>query len=91
LPAVPHFGDLAQVLVPAVAQLNPSGTIAFSVESGDESPYRLADSGRYVHHADHVRAVAVDAGLSVVQMEEAFQRMEYGEEVYGLYVVLRSE
>jgi predicted TPR repeat methyltransferase len=86
-----YFGNLAQVVVPAVARLSPSGTIAFSVESGDESPYRLADSGRYVHHIDHVRAVAADTGLAVVQIEEAFQRLEYGEEVYGLYVVLRRE
>ena len=86
-----YFGNLAQVIAPAAALLSPQGTIAFSVESSNEPPYRLTDSGRYVHHADHIRDIAADAGLQVVQLDEAFQRMEYGEEVCGLYVLLRQD
>lgn len=83
-----YFGDLAQVIIPAAERLTPGGFLAFSVEAADQPPYRLADSGRYVHHSEHVRAVAQQAGLAVVQLEEAYQRMEYGEEVDGVYAVL---
>jgi predicted TPR repeat methyltransferase len=85
-----YFGDLNQVVAPAARLLRPSGVFAFTVEKGARQPFALTDSGRYEHHPDHVREVARAAGLEVVQLEESFLRMEYGEEVTGLFVVLRK-
>ena len=34
------------------------------------------------------REVAAQAGLAVARMDDSFLRMEYGEEVMGLYAVL---
>ena len=42
------------------------------------------------HHPDHVREVAAQAGFELAQLNEAFLRYEYGEEVMGLYAVLRK-
>jgi predicted TPR repeat methyltransferase len=79
-----YFGDLNQVIGPASRLLNPGGVIAFSVESAAEPPYRLTDSGRYVHHREHIENVARSFGLQVT-CREAFLRMEYGNEVTALY------
>jgi predicted TPR repeat methyltransferase len=84
-----YFGDLQQVIAPAVQRLKPNGVIAFSVERADRPPYRLTDSGRYVHHVEHVEKVANDLGLRCSQ-REAFLRMEYGAEVTGLFVVMTA-
>jgi len=85
-----YFGDLRQVLVPAVSRLNPGGAIVFTLECGDRYPFRLTDSGRYAHHPDHVREVAAEAGLLVVRLEEGYLRMEYGAEVTGLFAALKK-
>jgi len=84
-----YFGDLHQVLAPAVPLLKPDGVIAFSVERADRPPYRLTDSGRYVHHLEHIEEVANDLGLQC-NHQEAFLRMEYGTEVTALYVVMTA-
>ncbi|MEZ5366802.1 MAG: methyltransferase domain-containing protein [Bryobacterales bacterium] len=85
-----YFGDLSQAVKPTAALLEPGGVMALSLEKGDESPFKLADSGRYTHHPDHVREAAAEAGLEVASLEEGFLRMEYGEEVTGLFAALRK-
>jgi predicted TPR repeat methyltransferase len=86
-----YFGDLRQVVLPAAKKLKRDGVLAFTVERGDQYPFRLTDTGRYTHHAQHVREVASEAKLHVARLEEAYLRMEYGAEVTGLFVVLKNE
>ena len=86
-----YFGDLGQVVTPAARLLADGGAIAFSVERGDEPPYRLTDSGRYVHHRQHIAEVAAASGLEIAHHREAYLRMEYGEEVIGHVVVLHAK
>lgn len=86
-----YFGDLRQVVIPSAKKLERDSVLAFTVERGDQYPFRLTDSGRYTHHAQHIREVAAEAGLHVARLEEAFLRMEYGAEVTGLFVVLKNE
>ena len=85
-----YFGDLGGIVTAAARRLVPGGLFAFSMERGNRSPFHLTDTGRYSHHPDHVRDVAAQAGLEVSQLNEAFLRYEYGEEVMGLYAVLRK-
>lgn len=85
--ALIYFGDLSQVLQPAVTRLNPGGVIAFSVEAASSPPWALTDSGRYVHHMNHIAEIAAKVGL-VAKHREAFLRMEYGKEVNALYVTM---
>jgi predicted TPR repeat methyltransferase len=84
-----YFGDLSQVVTPAARLLTPGGRIVFSVERGEGPGFKLSDSGRYVHHPDHLRAVAAAAGLELEELREGYLRMEYGEEVSGLVASLR--
>ena len=73
-----------------LGRLVPGGLFAMSMERGDRDPYFLTDTGRYTHHPDHVRDVAAKAGLAVAHINESFLRMEYGEEVMGLYAILQK-
>ena len=86
-----YFGDLRQVVIPAAKRLAPGGVLAFSVERGDQHPFRLTDSGRYTHHGQHIREAAAEAGLALACLEEGFLRMEYGEEVTAFYAALKKE
>lgn len=83
-----YFGDLAEVARAVAGRLQPGGWFAFTLERSDRHPFRLTDSGRYAHHANHVREVAAGAGLAVARLGQGFLRMELGEEVTGLYVLL---
>jgi predicted TPR repeat methyltransferase len=83
-----YFGDLSVIVAAAARRLRPGGFFAMSMERGERPPFHLTDTGRYTHHPDHVRDVAAKAGLSVARMDEAFLRMEWGEEVIGLYAIL---
>jgi predicted TPR repeat methyltransferase len=83
-----YFGDLGQIVTAAARRLKPGGYFAISMERGNRYPYHLTDTGRYTHHPDHVREVTANAGLSLTQMNESFLRMEYGDQVMGLYAIL---
>jgi predicted TPR repeat methyltransferase len=85
-----YFGDLGPIVQAAARRLVPGGLFAMSMERGDRDPYFLTDTGRYTHHPDHVRDVAAKAGLAVAHINESFLRMEYGEEVMGLYAILQK-
>jgi predicted TPR repeat methyltransferase len=85
-----YFGDLNQVVTPVARVLRPGGVFAFTVEKGEREPFTLTDSGRYQHGSAHVRDAAAAAGLRIERLEENFLRMEYGEEVTGIFVVLRQ-
>ena len=84
-----YFGDLRQVLMPAVKRLRDGGTLAFTVERGEGEPFTLTDSGRYVHGEPHIADAAADAGLRVLSVDRTVLRYEYGEAVEGLVVVSR--
>jgi len=84
-----YFGNLLQVVGPASRRLREGGFVAFSVERGEGEPFRLTDSGRYVHSEAHVRDTARKAGLDVTRISTTRLRYEYGEAVMGLVVVLR--
>ncbi len=85
-----YMGDLQQIIEPAAASLEPYGNIAFSVElgHGQGSPYRLSDSGRYVHTLEHIKQTASNNNLQLTRHSNAFLRMEYGNKVRGLFVSL---
>jgi predicted TPR repeat methyltransferase len=85
-----YFGDLTGIIAAAAARLRPGGIFAFSTELGKRAPFHLTDTGRYNHHPTHVREVAEKSGLQLACINEAFLRMEYGEDVMGLFAVLRK-
>jgi predicted TPR repeat methyltransferase len=83
-----YFGDLGEIVRGTARRLKPGGIFAMSMERGTRPSFHLTDTGRYTHHPDHVREAAAAAGLTVAHISEAFLRMEYGEEVIGLFAVL---
>ena len=85
-----YFGDLQGITEAAAKRLNPGGIFAMSMERGGRYPFNLTDTGRYQHHPDHVREAAAGAGLTVARLDEAFLRLEYGNEVTAIYAVLQK-
>lgn len=85
-----YFGDLTNIIRAASRRLKSSGIFAFSLERGTRAPFYLTDTGRYNHHPDHVREAAVACGMEIVNVSESFLRLEYGEDVPGLFAVLRN-
>ena len=73
----------------ATEMLGESCTV--TLERGEDPRWRLTDSGRYAHGADHVREAASRAGLTVVRLAEDVLRREYGEPARALVAVLRGE
>jgi predicted TPR repeat methyltransferase len=86
-----YFGDLSQVIIGASKRLANEGVFAFTLENGYQYPFKLTDSGRYSHHADYVRQVCHETGLTIAHLEPEYLRMEYGNEVTGLFVVLHMD
>jgi predicted TPR repeat methyltransferase len=87
-----YFGDLSPVLAAAGTALRPGGHFAFTVEHLQENEaagFRLNRHGRYSHTAAHVVAAAGATGLSVIRSDGEVLRMEAGEPVAGLVVLLR--
>ena len=83
-----YFGDLTVILAAAAKRLKSGGVFAFSLERGAKPPFQLTDTGRYTHAPEHVQGAATKSGLALLKQEESFLRMEWGEEVIGLYTVL---
>lgn len=84
-----YFGDLSEVMAGAARVLATDGLFAFTVEQGDHD-VKLTDSGRYSHNADYVRCVAQLAGFDVAVLRPSVLRMENGNQVIGLVVVVRK-
>jgi predicted TPR repeat methyltransferase len=85
-----YFGNLEPVTRPVAIRLKPGGCFAFTVERGEKYPLRLADSGRFAHHPDHIREVAAKSGLLLARLEEGVLRTEAGAEVVCLLALLRK-
>src|SRR5206468_1507050 len=84
-------GDLVAILAAAGTALRRGGHFAFTVEHLQEdvaAGLRLNRHGRYSHTPAYVAATASAAGLSMVRSDGAALRMEAGEPVAGLVVVL---
>ena len=86
-----YFGDLLEVASRVAKVLKPKGLFAFTTERGEQYPYRLTDSGRYSHHANHISEAAAAGGFDVARHEEMFLRTEYGVDVIGHYVILQKK
>ena len=85
-----YFGDLGPVLTAAREGLRPGGWFAFFVERNSESGFALRDTGRYVHSLDYLHQEAKAADLEEADVAEAPLRLQSGQPVAGLVMVLRK-
>jgi predicted TPR repeat methyltransferase len=91
-----YLGDLEPVFRATAGALRPGGLFAFSVEFLDEegapgaSGYRIGPSRRYAHSPGYVRRVAGENRFVELSLARAGLRLEKGQQVQGLVVVLRK-
>ncbi len=89
-----YHGRLEDAVAAAAAALRPGGRLLFTLEQltddKDNSPYRLAPTGRFCHSSAYVRATLAKAGLVDITTDPITPRLECGEPVHGLLVTARS-
>ncbi len=85
-----YLGDLAPIFAAVAMALRPGGCFAATVEAVAGEGYCVQASGRFAHSAAYLYAVAGQAGLTLVLMEEQPVRREHGEAVPGFVFVARK-
>jgi predicted TPR repeat methyltransferase len=87
-----YLGDLAALFRAAARALVPGGLFAFTLEAagdGEPGPFRLQPSQRYAHRPASVAALAATAGFETLRLTPVSYRLEAGNPVPGLLVLLR--
>lgn len=88
--ALCYVGELGPIFRAARAALGPGGLFAFTLETHEGEGVLLRETLRYAHGEEYVRALAAEAGLAVVLLEQASTRSEKGVPVPGLLGVLAA-
>jgi len=86
-----YCGALPPVLAAVKQAMRPGGMLAFSLEAhdGDEAVF-LRASLRYAHGVAATRDALVVAGLEVLRFETATLRMDRGQPITGILVLVRK-
>lgn len=86
-----YCGALPPVLAAVVPAMRPGGILAFSLEAHDgEEAVFLRASLRYAHGIAATRDALVVAGLEVLRFETATLRMDRGQPITGMLVLVRK-
>jgi predicted TPR repeat methyltransferase len=81
-----YLGALERIVGWCAGSLAEGGTLAFTVEAGDE-PLTLRESRRFAHSRAYLLGVLADAGFGQVSIDEADLRMDRGAAIRGFVVV----
>ena len=86
-----YFGELAPLFEAVARVLRPHGWFLFSVERRPDADHGFAmhDGHRYMHGRAYVAEGAAAAGFAVTALEDVTTRIDRGEPVPGLGVLLR--
>lgn len=83
-----YLGDLDPVFAAAKAALRSGGHLSFSVEAHNGVGFVIRPSRRFAHSSTHLRQLAARHGFIVRASTGTVVRMEQGQEVEGLILVL---
>jgi predicted TPR repeat methyltransferase len=82
-----YFGELDTICNLVYNALNPGGIFAFSVESGDNYPYKLATTIRYQHHEKYIKEMVQKNNLMLVDLKKSILRKQYQSHIEGYIVI----
>lgn len=85
-----YVGKLDSAFAATRQALRPGGLLAFTVEMQNEGTFALRETKRYAHSPDYIDRLATTHGFSLRHMKRRVLRMNQGEEVTGLVVVLAA-
>ena len=83
-----YIGDLRPAFGKARAALKAGGMFLFSVEAGERAGYQLRPSGRFAHHPDHIRTLAVEHGYAIKAERSLTLRLDGNKPVTGMLFLL---
>lgn len=89
LDAMPHLGDLQDVVSNALRILNPGGRLVFSCDAAasDTADYRVNGSLRYEHSRSYVERVLDAAGVTDFSLDALVVRNSLGQAIQGFLVI----
>ncbi len=85
-----YVNDLEPTMAGIAQVLAPGGFVAFSVETHSGAGVKLLPTLRFAYGGAYLRATIVDAGLTLLRLNEAAVRTENGAPVRGLVLVASS-
>jgi len=95
-----YLGELDEIICEIRRLLRPTGVIAFSVESleqsftesskNEEQKYRLEQTGRYTHSKNYLHQLAASNGFYAKEMITTPIRTQHGKQVHGHLVLFTS-
>jgi predicted TPR repeat methyltransferase len=86
-----YCGALEPVLAACHAAMRPGGLLAFSLEAhAGPEPVFLRPSLRYAHGVESTRRALTVAGFEILRFEQAALRMDRGEPIEGMLIVVQK-
>lgn len=85
-----YLGDLAQVFAAVHERLRPGGLFAFTLETHEGEGVVVGSGNRYQHGQGYLENLALEKGFLVLTLEPVVMRLEAGEPVPSLAVLLRK-
>ena len=83
-----YIGDLEALAVKVAAALQPGGLFAFSIETTNDSDYRLLPSGRFAHRSGYIERMTARDFIPC-QVQATRIRLEANKPVPGMLFVLQ--
>ena len=85
-----YVNDLEPIMAGIAQVLAPGGLLAFTVETHSGDGAKLLPTLRYAYGGAYLRATIMDAGLTLLKLNEATVRTENAAPVRGLVLVASS-
>lgn len=85
-----YIGDLSETFFQVSKALAPAGLFAFSVEANSGDSWMLGPTRRYSHGLPYLKQLAAAHNLAEKTVRPVVLRVDNGEDVHGLVVVLEK-
>lgn len=85
-----YTGELDTLFAAIEPRLNKNGCLLFNIEEGKTPPYRVGQSGRFLHHPGYILRLAEQYGFKIEQAMSASTRQQNNQPVHGLLYCLTT-
>lgn len=83
-----YTGELDTLFSAIYPRLSENGKLLFNIEEGKAPPYRVGQSGRFLHHPGYILQLAEHHGFVIERAMSAHTRQQNNQPVHGLLYCL---